>query len=175
MRAIQMFLASGFFLCCALMAGAEVFAQSNAVEEPPTAKPTFALAELVEGKVRFDFGDTGHAIPVTERVAQTYTVAVPYTVKVTKDGKEVNETRTRMETRTRTIPVTRMVKQRYQSFGLEGMKLMTADGEELGATATDSAFEEKRPVVILQPGDKLDSFFKAVLKEDVIVVTLPKK
>lgn len=117
---------------------------------------------------------------VTKNVEQTYTVMVP--VKKTrknKDGEEEEYTAQVPEQRTRMVSVQTYVKDGKGSSGkpkpykIADCKFTDLQGKRVDRSEVVRRLTKKSPIVVLPVRQKLDPFYKFVLKPDILLMTPP--
>ena len=183
-------------LAISILSVSEGFAQSDFDLMPPIQRRPASLSlEGVqeEGKSlngTFQFGvaeinDDGHVdiitmssktVPVdkdapVESVVQSYTVMVPRAKEV--DGKPVTEMVP--ETRTRTVSVVRGPKKTVavlnkQSVDVAKIEYNDINGKKLSTDEVKRKLAERIPVVLLTNKDKLQPYFKSLMKEETIFI-----
>lgn len=142
---------------------------------PPTSPIIFGVAKVLDDEsVEIRYDALAPNIPVTEEVTQNYTVMIPYKEEVEKDGETIEVEKMRPETRTRVVNVTRMHKVANTRYKLSECKFQDMAGTELPQMATLEKMKQGQPVVTIRPGAELNDYYKALLREDVIVVVCPE-
>ncbi len=145
---------------------AGVSAQDEAEANIPKTPIQFvSLRALANGDL-----ELVRAVAETRVVEQTYTVNVPVTETMLVDGEERTVTKIVPEQRTRTVAVM-VMKQVAESVPKGQYKLYLMSGARL-----DSASPKPQAAVLVGPGEKLDVWYRSLLKpETVVVVLLPPK
>ncbi|MGI9515554.1 MAG: hypothetical protein ACR2NP_00790 [Pirellulaceae bacterium] len=168
-------------LIMVLAAGSCLLVQPLVAQTPefdaPQVDVMFGIAEESEDegeKLAFRFDAGAPMVPQVESVEQAYVVQVPYTEETERDGERVMETKFRNETRTRTVEVTRMVIKNRVSYDWDELGFMDMDGEKVSLGDARGHFETKQPIVAMYEGNELDPYYQQVLRDDVVIVVLPR-
>lgn len=152
-----------------------VMAQSSEIETPDVKIMLgIAIVSDEDDKLAFHFAAGAPVITKVEMVTQTYTVMVPSTEQVERDGKMVPVTITRAEERTREVPVTRTEVQNDFSHSWDVLEVTDIDGGRVSVDDAREHFQSKQPIVAIYEGSELSQFYSHVLRDDVLVVVIPR-
>ncbi len=157
------------------LGGRHAWAQSSEIETPEVKIMLgVALVADEDDKLAVHFAAGAPVLNRVEMVTRTYTVMVPYTEAVERDGKMVPVTRTRAEERTREVPVTRAEVLNDFSCSWDELSFLDMDGDDVAIDDARQHFETKQPMVGIFKGSDLSPFYSHVLRDDVLVVVMPR-
>ena len=99
-----------------------------------------------------------------------YQVEVPITIVKQVAGQEVTVQETRIEQRQRLVNVPQIVAHTYL-IPADRVKTYRMSGQQLSRQEQESLFDKPQPVLFVPPGEKLDPWYRSVIRDDIPVVT----
>jgi hypothetical protein len=122
------------------------------VPEPPGPAPEITIVRKEGGNLIREV-IVYKAVPVTREIA------------VVVDGKTVKRTVTEAQL----VPVTEL-----QAVPLKDVRAWTGDGKPLDADALARRLEKQTPVLISRDGRPLSAAYRALVRDDAIILALPQ-